>query len=454
MCSGSAGNYNVIVTGTSGSLSHSATFSVTVQDFAITASPTTVVVNAGSPGSSTIMVSAENGFTGTVTLSQNGSLACNLSSTSIILTTTTTSGSTTLVCTYSTAGNNSVVVTGTSGSLSHTATVTFQVVDFTIAANPTFISTTVNVAGSSTITVTALNGFAGTINLSFVSGSSTAVVTLSVNSVALTSSTTSASVTLTVTDSASETFNVTVTGVSGSLSHSVTVPVSVGAVVGGFTITSSPSSANVFQGASNTTTITVTSTGFTGTVILTATTISGTTATLNPTSVTLGSSATSTLSITVTSSVAPGTIFRVNVTATGMSGSTTVVHTVTVTVTVLQPPEFVAGKLHWTHHLSLSKSAGVQTFTAKVTNFAPDSEWVVVTVSGCGDSGTACFTGSSAPMLLAPGASASITFTVPISSSGIGLKFTFLGQVFYGPTSSSQPYLSPVTKTGTFAVVA
>src|SRR5207245_2086626 len=68
-CHGSpAGNYLATVTGTNGALLHSATVTFHVQDFTVTASTTSVTVNAGVAGTAIITVAPVNGLTGTVTL--------------------------------------------------------------------------------------------------------------------------------------------------------------------------------------------------------------------------------------------------------------------------------------------------------------------------------------------------------------------------------------------------
>jgi hypothetical protein len=123
-----SGSYKLPVTGTSGSLTHSATATFTfngAQDFTMAASPTTVNVNSGVSGTSTITVSSLNGFTGTVALatsiSPSSGLICTLSTTAV-------SGSGTSVLSCSgTTGVYTVMVTGTNVALSHTATVTFNV---------------------------------------------------------------------------------------------------------------------------------------------------------------------------------------------------------------------------------------------------------------------------------------------------------------------------------------
>ncbi len=183
--------------------------------------------NAGSAATVTIHISAftaVNGFTGNVAVSQNGGAACSLSATSVTLTATDIDGPVTLTCTFAAAGNYSVAVTGTSGSLSHSATVAFQVVDFTIAASPASVAVNAGSPGTSMITVTAVNGFTGTVALSQNSGTA---CSLSGYSVSLTSTTTSGSVTLTCAYAAASNNGVTVTGTKDSLSHSATTMVTV-----------------------------------------------------------------------------------------------------------------------------------------------------------------------------------------------------------------------------------
>src|SRR5207302_10592733 len=140
-------NKYITDSGTSVSLSHSETITFVVQDFTMTATPTTITLNAGTAGTSTITIAPLNGFTGTVNLASN-STACTLSPTSV-----TTSGSSTLSCTFTAASTIHVTVTGTSGIISHSVTVTFIVRDFTIAASPSSVSYTPGTAATSTITI-------------------------------------------------------------------------------------------------------------------------------------------------------------------------------------------------------------------------------------------------------------------------------------------------------------
>src|SRR5207245_2771623 len=153
----------VNVKGSSGQNTASTTVTDQVQDFTLSASPTTFTVNAGVAGTSTITITALNGFGGIVGLTSGISpatgLTCTLTPTSV-----SSSGTSTLSCSGS-AGIYSVTVTGTSGTLSHSAAVTYTIQDFTIAAGPTSVTVPAGVSGTSTITVTALEGFAGVVNL-------------------------------------------------------------------------------------------------------------------------------------------------------------------------------------------------------------------------------------------------------------------------------------------------
>jgi len=137
-------------------------------DFAITASPTQVSINAGSQGTSTITITPQNGFTGAVTLTATqltGWTQPTLTPNSI-----TTSGTSTLTITVPTtasAGTYQVTVAGTSATNSHSTTISVQVTkpDFSIAASPTSLTITRGSTGHAAISVSPLNGYTGTVTL-------------------------------------------------------------------------------------------------------------------------------------------------------------------------------------------------------------------------------------------------------------------------------------------------
>jgi uncharacterized protein YjdB len=119
-----AGSYPIMVISASGSLSHSTTVNVNVQDFTISTSPSTLTVQTGGSAASTVIVSALNGYTGTVVLETSSSWATfNLSS----VTGSGTSSMTVTIPAGTSAGTYPITVTGTSGSLSHSTTVNVNV---------------------------------------------------------------------------------------------------------------------------------------------------------------------------------------------------------------------------------------------------------------------------------------------------------------------------------------
>jgi len=96
-------------------------------DFAISASPDPITINAGSSGTSTITINSLNGFTNPVTLTStaSGGLTTTVNPTSM-----TPPGSSTLTVTVPTAtaaGTYSATVTGISGSISHSTTIMVQI---------------------------------------------------------------------------------------------------------------------------------------------------------------------------------------------------------------------------------------------------------------------------------------------------------------------------------------
>ena len=231
--SGTAGNYLATIAGTSSNLSHSATVVYHVAnapDFTVSANPTSLTVNVAVAGNSTITVAPLNGFANAVTLSVNTNstnLVCKLSATSIA----SGSGTSILSCTGSTAGNYLTQVTGTSGTLSHTASVIYHIIgaqDFTISANPTSINIVAGSSGTSTITLTSLNGFSGTVNLSpsvYLSGP---VASLNPASVVLSfGGTRSATLNVTTSNGVSGSYIVKVNATSGTLFHFISLNVSV-----------------------------------------------------------------------------------------------------------------------------------------------------------------------------------------------------------------------------------
>jgi subtilase family serine protease len=122
------GIVTVTITGTSGGLSHATTISLRVTpppNFSLSASPNSLSLARGAKSTSTISVNPQNGFTGGVSLAASGlprgvTASFNPSSTG------TSTLSLSATSTAST-GTFSVQVRGTSGSLTHTTTISLTV---------------------------------------------------------------------------------------------------------------------------------------------------------------------------------------------------------------------------------------------------------------------------------------------------------------------------------------
>src|SRR5467141_3316029 len=133
VASGSVGNYTVTVTGTSGSLVHSVSVLVVVSNFSLSISPSSLSLPRGTSGNSLITLTSLNGFTGTISLSTTVSSTAgprtSLSSSSVTLTSGGQSTSTLSVRAQHTTpvGAYTITVTGTSGSVSRSVTVTVNV---------------------------------------------------------------------------------------------------------------------------------------------------------------------------------------------------------------------------------------------------------------------------------------------------------------------------------------
>src|SRR2546430_2528261 len=139
--------------------------------------------------------------------------------------------------------------------------------------------------------------------------------------------------------------------------------------------------------------------------------------------------------------------------------------------TVVPAPSFTAGKLHWTHHLSLAKSASTQSWTAIVTNPLSSPVEVLVRIVGASTinpsntfdvtCGVTCVNTASGGVNSTPGltpvpvdlhtSSTSISFNQPIPSSFANQKFTFTATLYW---TTGTVYSASNSKSGAFAVVS
>ena len=139
-------------------------------DFALSASPANVNVQAGGNVTDTITVSPIAGFTGSVSLSASG-LPTGLTVAFSAGTATGTTSATFTAASSTASGSYAIVITGTSGSLSHTVSVNVNVgttpqASFTLSASPASLSLVQGQSSNSNISVTAVNGFSASVSLS------------------------------------------------------------------------------------------------------------------------------------------------------------------------------------------------------------------------------------------------------------------------------------------------
>jgi cellulose 1,4-beta-cellobiosidase len=303
--------------------------SSTAAGFSISAAG--VSVEQGTTATSSVTVSAFNGFNGTVALTVSG-LPTGVTAAFSPASVTGSAGSTLTFTATNTAtvGAATVTITGTSGSTTETGALTLTVVaepNFTITVSPTTLSVPVNANPTVSLVVTYVGGLTGSVSLS-ASGLPTGVAAnfapSSFNSPGGASTVNFTSQTSTP----AGTYNISLTGTDGSVTHSATLALTIPGSSNGFTLKSAATAVTVAQGKTATDTITVTDVGtFTGSVTLAASGLpTGVTATwgANPTT---GSSV---LTLTASSTATTGAS---TITITGTSGSTTATTTFTLSVT-------------------------------------------------------------------------------------------------------------------------
>ncbi|HEX7140821.1 MAG TPA: Ig-like domain-containing protein [Vicinamibacterales bacterium] len=204
--------------------------------------------------------------------------------------------------------------------------------DFSISDSPTALSVVQGNSGTSTVTTAVSGGFNSAVALS-ISGLPTGT-TASFNPTSIAApGSGSSTVTLTVGSStATGTYPLTITGTGGGKTHTTSLSLTVTpAATPDFSISDSPSSLSVVQGASGSSTVTTAvSGGFNSAVALSASGLpTGATASFTPASIAAPGSGSSTATITVGSSTATGTY---SVTITGTGGGKT--HTTSLSLTV------------------------------------------------------------------------------------------------------------------------
>ncbi len=287
--SAKAGTFNFQVLGTSGSLSHATTFTMTISQasqpsFSLSSSSGSLSLSQSGTGSVKIVVSSVNGFSSPV-----NTYASWIGPTPSGITVTgpgpltppangATSGTLTLTASASASvGNYLLSLVGTSGSLSTSTNIGVQILtgsgDFSLSLSPSTVTMIQGSAATSTLTIQSSGTFASPVTLS-ASPASGLGVTFATNPLTppVTGKTTT-QVTITAAGTVGTgTYTVPIIGTGGSLSHTTSITVTVNeAETPDFTVVAGPNAISIAQGASGNSVIAVLSqSGFSSPVALSA----------------------------------------------------------------------------------------------------------------------------------------------------------------------------------------
>lgn len=354
----SAAIYPLIVAGTNGTISHSASLTLKVigtGDFTITVSPASIIVAPSAISSATVTVASLSSFSSPVSLASTGvplGLTLTFGPNPITPSAGGSASSQILISSssYSATGTYTATITGSSGSLSHSTTLIVALTqtgyaDFSISASPITLSVVQSTSGTISLTLTSVNGFNSPIGLSAAWGGTTpSGVTFTFPTLVSPPLGGSAAVTFTVTASSTAsvgTFTVRVTGTSGFVRHSIDLVIQVSSSARDFTISLSPDSLSLVQGAQASSTVSVQSIGsFASGVTLTSSGApSGMSVTVvsNPVTPAAGGTASSTLTISTSASIPVGSY---GITIAGSTGSLSHSATLTVVVTPVAIADF------------------------------------------------------------------------------------------------------------------
>lgn len=297
--------------------------------FTLSASPSSVTVVQGNSGTSTITSAVTGGFNSAITLTASGQpsgVTVGFSPSSI--TGAGTSSMTITVGASVATGTYPITVTGTSGSITQTTSVSLTVnpaAGFTLSASPSSVSVVQGNSGTSTITSAVTGGFNSAIALT-ASGQPSGV-TVTFNPTSITGAGTSTMTMNVAASTATGSYPITVTGKSGSITQTTTVTLTVtSATSPSFAVSVSPTTITVTRGSSGTATVTTTvSGGFSSAITLSATGQGSLQkVTFSPNPIAAPGSGTSTMTIKVATNALTG---KHKMTITGKGGGQT--HTTT-----------------------------------------------------------------------------------------------------------------------------
>ncbi len=379
------GSYPLSIVGNDGTVGHTAHVTLVVgnPDFTLAVSPASQSVIQGNSASYTVTQTAVNNYAATVSYSVSG-LPAGATAT-FTPASVATSGTTTLsvsTATTTPAGTYQLTITGSDGTITHTAAATLIVsaVDFSLSASPASQSVNQGNSASYTVTETGINGYVGTVSYSVTTGLPTGASA----TFAPASTTGSGTSTLTVATSATTpvgTYTLTISGTDGTLTHTASVTLVVSAP--DFSITASPASQTINQGNPTSYTVTLNPiSGYSGTVTFG---LSGQPAgvSFNFAPATLTGSGSTVLNITSATTTTPGTY---PLTINASDGILT--HTTSVTLVVTPAGDFQITTSIASQTVSPGQSTG---YGITVTSLNGFSGPVALSISGMPANATATF---------------------------------------------------------------
>ncbi|MGA2627427.1 MAG: CFI-box-CTERM domain-containing protein [Candidatus Bathyarchaeia archaeon] len=351
------GLYPLAVTGTSGPLTasqnvivHSTQLTLQVvspKDFTVAIAPSSLSIQAGTSTTATVTVSSFSGFSSAVQLTTNSPSGISLNFSPNPLTELSggaaTATATISVSSSTSSGTYSMLITGTSGGLTHSTPLSITVSqtaspDFTITSSSAPIGVSQGASSGGTVYVSSLNHFTSPVTLSaswFGISTQGLSFTLPGSATPPDDGSTPVAVTFSASTTAQPgTYTLNVVGTSGSISHAVNILVQVMVSGGDFSVSVSPTTINVIQGSQGYATVTLQASGtFSSPVTLTTAAVNGLSVSFNASPIPVPSAGTANAQLIVSvAGWAPTGIYPIPIIAT--SGSLS--HFTSFNVTVIR----------------------------------------------------------------------------------------------------------------------
>ncbi len=343
--SATPGTYPITITGNGGGVQQTAVFMLVIPsttNFTISASPSSLTVPQGSPGTSTITSTINGGFNSAIVLVASGQPSGTTVNFSPDPIPAPGSGNTTMTMTVGAstpAGTYPITVTANGGGVQQQLTVTLTVTtatpNFSISASPTSLTIPEGQQANSAVTTAISGGFNSSISLSASGQPSGATVSFNPNPIPAPGSGTSTMTIAVGTSTPTGTYPITITGNGGGVRQTTTVNLTVTQQQQqqqNFSMLASPIAVTLQEGNQGSSTLTSTvSGGFNSSIALSAASLpTGVTVTFNPSTIPAPGSGSSTMTINVASGTLSGS-YPIVVTGTGGGVQRTSTMAVTVT---------------------------------------------------------------------------------------------------------------------------